>query len=143
LRPDQYITQVRNFIWLMICIYQSRSMCLSRITGKIPGSAKLVSIPRRLERPVDNLAIRVREWYQSISRQWLEGQFQHLEEIRLIVDVAKIGCGHQLLIVCLVYRKQAIHIAWTWIKHARGHSSAPAECGSKKLTAILKCMALF
>ena len=124
LRPGQRITQVRNFVWLMIGIYQSRSVCLSRIAGKIPGSAKLVSITRRLERLVDNPAIRVREWYQPIARQWLEAQFQHLGEIRLIVDGTKIGCGHQLLIVCLAYRKRAIPIAWTWVKHARGHSSA-------------------
>jgi hypothetical protein len=124
LRPGQRITQVRNFVWLMIGIYQSRSVCLSRIAGKIPSSAKLVSITRRMERLLDNPAIRVREWYQPVARQWLEAQFQHLGEIRLIVDGTKIGCGHQLLIVCLAYRKRAIPIAWTWVKHARGHSSA-------------------
>jgi len=37
LRPDQRITQVRNFVWLMIGIYQSRSVHLSKIAGKIPG----------------------------------------------------------------------------------------------------------
>lgn len=31
--------------------------------------------------------------------------------------------GHQLLIVSLAYRKRAIPIAWTWVKHVRGHSS--------------------
>lgn len=30
--------------------------------------------------------------------------------------------GHQLLIVSLAYRKRAIPIAWTWVKHVRGHS---------------------
>jgi hypothetical protein len=45
-------------------------------------------------------------------------------EIRLIVDGTKIGSRHQLLIVCLTYRKRAIPIAWTWVPHVRGHSSA-------------------
>ena len=45
-------------------------------------------------------------------------------EIRLIVDGTKIGFGHQLLMVCLAYRKRAIPIAWTWVKHVRGHSTA-------------------
>lgn len=124
LRPGQRITQVRNFVWLMVGIYQSRSVCLSRIAGKIPSSAKLLSTVRRMSRLLDNPAIRVREWYAPIARQWLEAQLRHLGEVRLIVDGTKIGFGHQLLIVCMTYRKRAIPIAWTWIKHVKGHSPA-------------------
>jgi len=124
LRPNQRITQTRNFVWLIIGIYQSRSVCLTRIAGKIPGPAKLLSSARRLSRLLDNPAIRVREWYEPIARQWLETQFRHVGEIRLIVDGTKIGFGHQLLIVCLAYRKRAIPIAWTWVRHVRGHSTA-------------------
>ena len=120
LRPRQRVTQVRNFVWLMVGIYQSRSVCLSRIAGKIPSSAKLLSTVRRMSRLLDNPAIRVREWYAPIARQWLEAQFSHLGEIRLIVDGTKIGFGHQLLIVCLAYRKRAIPIAWTWVKQIKG-----------------------
>ena len=127
LRPAQRITQVRNFVWLIIGIYQSRSVCLSRIAGKIPGPAKLLSTTRRLSRLLDNPAIRVREWYEPIARDWLEAQFHHLGEIRLIVDGTKIGFGHQLLIVCLAYHKRAIPIAWTWVKHVKGHSSASKQ----------------
>lgn len=124
LRPGQRVTQVRNFAWLLIGIHQSRSVCLSRIAGKIPGSAKLVSTTRRLSRLLNNPTIRVREWYEPIARQWLEAQSHQLGEIRLIVDGTKIGFGHQLLIVCLAYRKRAIPIAWTWVNHTKGHSSA-------------------
>ena len=124
LRPGQRITQTRNFVWLIVGIYQSRSVCLSRIAGKIPGPAKLVSTTRRLSRLLDNPAIRVRDWYEAIARQWLITQFRCLGEIRLIVDGTKIGFGYQLLIVCLAYRKRAIPIAWTWVKHVKGHSSA-------------------
>jgi hypothetical protein len=97
---------------------------LSRIAGKIPGRAKLVSMTRRLSRLLENPAIRVREWYKPVAKQWLEAQNLHLGEIRLIVDGTKIGFQHQLLIVCLAYRKRAIPIAWTWVKHVKGHSSA-------------------
>jgi hypothetical protein len=124
LRPDQRITQVSNFVWLLIGIYQSRSVYLSRIAGKIPGAAKLLSTTRRLSRLLDNPAIRVREWYEPIAREWLETQFRHLGEIHLIVDGTRIGFGHQLLMVCLAYRKRAIPIAWTWVKHVKGHCTA-------------------
>ncbi len=124
LRPGQRITQIRNFAWLIVGIYKSRSVYLSRIAGKIPGSAKLVSTTRRLSRLLDNPAIRVREWYEPIARQWLETQWCFVREIRLIVDGTKVGFGHQLLMVSLAYRSRAIPIAWTWVKHVRGHSSA-------------------
>jgi len=124
LRPGQRITQIRNIAWLIVGIYQSRSVCLSHIAGKIPGPAKLLSTTRRLSRLLDNPAIHVREWYEPIAREWLETQLRHLGEIRLIVDATKIGFGHQLLIVCLAYRKRAIPIAFTWVKHVKGHSSA-------------------
>ncbi|MDP2994394.1 MAG: hypothetical protein Q8N46_04640 [Anaerolineales bacterium] len=96
---------------------------MSKIAGKIPGSAKLLSITRRLNRFLDNPAIRVREWYEPIAHQWLQAQWHCLREIRLIVDGTKVGFGHQLLIVSLAYRKRAIPIVWTWVKHVRGHSS--------------------
>ena len=131
LRPGQRITQIRNFVWLIIGIYQSRSVCLSRIAGKIPGPARLLSTTRRLSRLLDNPAIRVREWYEPIAREWLETQFRNLGEIRLIVDGTKIGCGHQLLMVCLTYRKRAIPIVWTWVKQVRGRS------GGEKQLALL------
>jgi hypothetical protein len=54
LRPGQRITQVRNFVWLMVGIHQSRSVYLSRIAGKIPSTAKLLSTVRRLSRLLDN-----------------------------------------------------------------------------------------
>jgi hypothetical protein len=127
LRPDQRITQIRAFVWLLVGIYQSRSVCLSKIACKIPGEAKLTSATRRLSRLMDNPAIRVRDWYQPIARQWLEAQFRCIGEIHLIVDGTKIGCGHQLLMVALAYRKRAIPIAWTWVRKARGHSGADKQ----------------
>jgi len=127
LRPGQRISQVRNFVWLLIGIHQSRSVTLSRIAGKIPGKAKLLSAVRRLGRFLSNPAIRVRDWYAPIARQWLIAQYRNLGEIRLIVDGTKIGAKHQLLIVCLAYRKRAIPIAWTWVKHVKGHSTASKQ----------------
>jgi hypothetical protein len=124
LRPGQRITQVRNFVWLLIGIQQGHSVTLNRIASKIPGKAKLLSTVRRLERFLGNAAIRVREWYAPIATNWLEAQYRHLGEIRLIVDGTKIGARHQLLIVGMAYRKRAIPIAWTWVKQIKGHSKS-------------------
>jgi hypothetical protein len=127
LRPGQRITQVRAMAWLLVGIYISRSVCLSRAAGKIPGKAKLLSATRRLSRLLDNRVIQVRDWYEPIARQWLQAQFNNIGEIRLIVDGSKVGCSHQLLIVSLAYRRRAIPIAWTWVPHRRGHSGASKQ----------------
>lgn len=124
LRPNQRVTQVRNFVWLLVGIHRSRSVILSHIAGKIPGKAKLLSTVRRLARFLANPAIRVRNWYAPIAKEWLQAQFRHLGEIRLITDGTKIGFGHQLLIICLAYRKRSIPLAWTWVRYVKGHSSA-------------------
>lgn len=123
LRPKQRITQVRNFVWLVVGIFHSRSVQLGQVAGKVLGQAKNVSTVRRLSRFLDNPAIRVREWYEPIARQWLEAQVRWIGEVRLIVDGTKVGFGHQLLMVSLAYRRRAIPIAWTWVKQIRGHSS--------------------
>lgn len=123
LRPNQRITQVRNFVWLVVGMFHSRSVQLSQVAGKVLGQAKNLSTVRRLSRFLDNPAIQVREWYEPIARQWLEAQLIGLGEIRLIVDGTKVGFGHQLLMVSLAYRRRAIPIAWSWVKRVRGHSS--------------------
>jgi len=127
LRPHQRITQIQNFAWMMVGIYQSRSVHLSKIAGKVLGNAKLLSTVRRFERFLDNQAIEVRTWYEPIAKQWIEAQWRHLREIRLIVDGTKVGFGHQLLLVSLAYRRRSIPIAWTWVKYVRGHSSAKKQ----------------
>ena len=126
-RPDQRITQVRNFALLLYGIYMSRSVTLSKVASKIPGKAKLLSTFRRLERFLNNPAIRVREWYEPIAKEWLARQWAVIGEVHLIVDGTKVGFGHQLLMVALAYRKRAIPIAWTWVKHVRGHSSGSTQ----------------
>jgi len=49
---------------------------------------------------------------------------QTVGEIRLIADGTKVGFNHQLLIIALAYRRRALPIAWTWVRCAKGHSSA-------------------
>ena len=127
LRPEQRITQVRNFVLLIYGIYQSRSVYLSRIASKVPGRAKLQSIVKRLERFLGNPAIRLRDWYKPVAQQWLAEQLASLGEIHLIVDGTKVGFGHQLLMVSLAYHKRAIPFAWTWVRHVRGHSQATSR----------------
>lgn len=122
LRPDERVTRIRSFVWLLAGLYQSRSVHLSKIAEKVPGLAYLPSKVRRIQRVLTNPAIRVREWYEPIARTII-GQVAH-GQVRLIVDGSKIGFGHQLLLVAIAYRKRSIPLVWTWVKSSRGHSSS-------------------
>ena len=125
LRPNERRTRIRNFSWLLVGLFLSRSVHLSKIANRIPTpKATLPSAVRRLSRLVDNAAIRVREWYEPLARRLLECQAEKLGEIRLIVDGSKVGFEHRLLMVGLAYRKRAIPIAWSWVRSEKGHSSA-------------------
>lgn len=127
LRPKQRKTQVQNFVWLIVGIFHSRSVSLSKIAGKVISKAKNVSTVRRLSRFLASSAVNVRSWYRSTAKVWLAAQTQQVGEVRLIVDGTKVGFGYQLLMVSLAYRRRAVPIAWTWIRHVRGHSSAAKQ----------------
>lgn len=121
LRPAERITRIRNFSWLLVGLYKSRSVHLSKVAEKIPGAACLPSLTRRMRRLLDNPAIRVREWYEPLAKVILHRLAQG--EIRLLVDGSKVGFGHQLLLVAIAYRRRAIPLAWTWVKGSHGHST--------------------
>jgi hypothetical protein len=137
LRPKQRITQVQNFVWLVVGIYHSHSVNLSWIAGKVIGPAKNVSTVRRLSRFVANKSIDVRSWYGPIAKAWLQAQFDRVGEIRLIVDGTKVGFAHQLLMVSLAYRCRAVPIAWTWVKYVRGHSHGKQQISLLKYVGSL------
>lgn len=50
LRPEERVTRIRNFSWLMVGLYESRSVHLSKVAEKIPGRACLPSLTRRMRR---------------------------------------------------------------------------------------------
>lgn len=124
LRPEERLSRVKAMAWLLAGIYASRSVQLGRIASKIPGTAKRTSVVRRLERLVDNAAIRTRDWYEPQIRPLLQAYAGR--EYRLVVDGSKVGPWHILLLVSLAYRRRTIPLAWMWVRtpHHRGRSSA-------------------
>ncbi len=89
MRLGERKTRVENMAWMIAEIFDSKSVQLSRIASKLPGQAILRSTTWRLERFVDNEAIRVREWYEPIARELLQNVPGHV--YRLIVDGSKVG----------------------------------------------------
>jgi len=121
-----YLPQRRNMAQLIVGIYLAKSVYLSKIALKIPGSAVRISIERRLSRFLDNPAIQVRACYDPLVMPLLQSLSQ-TGVVRLIVDGTKIGFGHQLLMVSVAYRHRSIPVVWTWVDCARGHSSTEVQ----------------
>ena len=57
--PQAHVPRWRNAAWFMTALQDSHSVQLQRIAGKIPGSAKLLSRVRRLERFLASPRLRV------------------------------------------------------------------------------------
>lgn len=123
--PQERITRQKNLAYMLAGVFACRSVHLSKVACKIPGTAKLTSITRRLDRFLENPAFRVRDWYEPIVKQLLMQRTG--QEIRLIVDGSKVGFGHQLLMLSLAYRKRALPLVWMWVRTSRGHSSTDRQ----------------
>jgi len=107
LLPAERLTRQRNLCWMIMGMYLSKSIHLSKIACRLPFRAKLTSITRRLRRFLHNADFRPREWYRPIAEQLL-ARAALSGTVRLIVDGSKVGAGHQLLMVAQAYRKRGL-----------------------------------
>jgi hypothetical protein len=127
LHPHQRITRLRTLAALMAGILLAKSVHLAHIALRIPGKATERSIVRRLERLLDNPALRVRPLYEPFARAWLLAQARSTAQVRLIIDASKVSFSHRLVMVAVAFRRRAIPIAWTWQPGAKGHCSARVQ----------------
>jgi hypothetical protein len=135
LRPGERINRVRNLVRLMIGMYKSKSVHLSRIATEVPGEARLPSITRRLSRFIQNQAVNVWDWYGPIARQWIQWQAHTNGEVRLVLDGTKAGLGFQLLMISLAFRRRTVPLVWRWVRkpHGKGRSSASTHLALLRL----------
>lgn len=116
-------SQYVNLVWMVVGMYQSRSVYLSFIARMLPIPAKKLSLTRRLRRWLDNPAVRVRAWYEPTAR-WLIASAANSGEVRLVIDSSKVSFRHRLLMVGIAYRRRVLPLAWTWTRSQFAHSTA-------------------
>lgn len=102
--PDECDSRLTDLIWLMIGIFQGRSVQLKLAARKVPNQAKQLSIVKRFGRFLSNPKVQVRDWYYPYARgmRRLAGMGR---SIRSIIDARKVSAGHRLLVVSLAYRR--------------------------------------
>jgi hypothetical protein len=120
--PSECDSRLVNMVYLMMGIWGARSVQTGRIAAHVPVVAKKMSIVRRLERFLDNGAVRVRRWYEPVVVGIIAAA-SVVGEIHLVLDTTKVSAHHRLLIVCVAYRRRVLPLAWTWVRTSRGHSS--------------------
>lgn len=125
---NERITRIRTMAWMQSGILHSRSVHLTRIASKIPGSSKKLSVADRFRSFLNNRHVHVRKWYRPMAEALIQAAAKAGKPLRFFIDGSKIGNNHQLLMVSLGYRRRALPIAWTWICAKRGHSSGRVQC---------------
>src|SRR5579864_2390576 len=132
LLPQECDSRVTNMVYLMMGIFLAKKVKTGVIATKIPVRAKRVSIMRRLERFLDNKAVRVRAWYETVSVGLLSAAAAS-GQVHLIIDATKVSFHHQLVLVAVAYHGRALPIAWTWLPHSRGHSTQQQQLALLRL----------
>jgi len=127
LHPSERSTRLRGLAWLMAGIRRAKAVHLAQVALTIPGQATERSIGRRLERRLDNPALRVRPSYAPLARAWLRAQARSTGAVHLRIDATTVSFSHRLVMVALAFRRRAIPIAWTWQPGAKGHCSARVQ----------------
>jgi hypothetical protein len=124
--PDKCESRLTNLIFLMMGIFQSRSVHLNLIARKTPIRAQKLSIVKRLARFLDNPQVRVREWYHP----FVEGLLYWAAAagpVHLMIDASTVAFGFRLVRVSLAYQRRSLPIAWTGWLGSRGHSSTVTQ----------------
>jgi hypothetical protein len=137
LLPHKRVTRRRNLAQLMVGIYLSGSVQLSRIASKVPSSAKLTSITKRLSRFVSNEEVDAGDWYRPVAMGVVEHLVRSGSKVRLLIDGTKVSGSKQLLMVCVAYRRRALPLWWCWVPYRKGRSST-----SKQLALLREVQAL-
>lgn len=129
--PEEEDSRLVNMVYLLMGMWGARSVQTGRIAAYIPHRVKKMSLVRRLERFLDNGAVRVRPWYEPIARG-IVAAASVTGELHLVLDTTKISAHHRLLMVGVAYRRRVLPLAWTWVRTSRGH------CTAQKQVALLR-----
>src|SRR5437016_12066038 len=88
--PKECDSRIVNMVYLMMGIWGARSVQTGRIAAYVPVAAKKMSVVRRLERFLDNGAVRVRRWYEPIAVGIIAAA-SVAGEIHLVLDTTKVS----------------------------------------------------
>jgi hypothetical protein len=103
-------------------IVVSRNAQLSSVSAETATKAKDKSNEMRLRRWVKHAGIDAEAVYLPFARQILEALSN--APLVLVMDGSQVGRGCMVLMVCVLYKKRALPLAWIVYKGKKGHTTA-------------------
>ncbi len=100
LLPEECDSRVMKMAFLRMGLLGSGSVQTGRLAAYMPIAIKKLRIVRRMERFLDNGAMRVRAWSEPIASQLLEAA-RVAGKSTLVVDSTKVSAHHRLVLVGL------------------------------------------
>jgi len=123
--PSERVTRQRNGALLIVGLYTSQSVHLAHLVRKLPLLGQDLSLVNRVRRFLDNPHVNVEEWYRPVAH-WLL-TFLAGQPIRLVIDGTKVGLGHHLLMVGVLYHSRTLPLAWSMHRGSRGCTTATQQ----------------
>lgn len=124
--PDSCPSRLANLVWLLVGIFESRSVYLSVIARKLPIRAKKLSIAKRLERFLSNQAVEVENWYRPWA-EWLIQSASSAGQLHLVIDSTKVSAHCRLVMIAVAYRRRTLPLMWAWVDYSRGHCTTQLQ----------------
>jgi hypothetical protein len=124
------IAELRNWVWIVVGILQSKSVNLSKIATHIPGETQAESKVTTIRRWLMNLHVDVWSFYKPILEEVLKDWKSEVADV--ILDGVMIGGDRwQILRLSIVHGHRAIPIHWIVVS---GTGIPTAEKLEKMLT---------
>lgn len=133
--PEERVTRQRNGALLVIGLYASQSVHLAHLVRGLPLGGQDLSLVNRLRRFLDNPRMNVWTWYRPVG-QWLLASLGG-QPVRLVIDGTKVGFGHHLLMVGVLYHKRTLPLAWSVHRGSRGCTTAAKQIALLKRVSSL------
>lgn len=123
--PQERITRIRNMALLIMGLHLSGAVQLSLIVRKWPVTGKDPSLVNRLWRFLSNPRMKVREWYEPIVVELVQGLAG--QPIRLVIDCTKVGFNYRLMTIGLAYKRRTLPLVWSVHRGRKGHTTVAKQ----------------
>jgi hypothetical protein len=116
LLPDALATRRRALAQMITGLHLAEHVHLSKVAGRIAGTAQLESKTRHLRRFLGNEDVDPERFYSPVRDRLIELAAQGAETgsgpIRLLVDTVELSGERQVLMAAIAYRRRALPICW-------------------------------
>ena len=117
LLPDALSTRRRALAQMITGLHLAEHVHLSKVAGRIAGTAQLESKTRHLRRFLGNEDVDPERFYSPVRDRVIKWTTQGAETegsgpVRLLVDTVELSGERQVLMAAIAYRRRALPICW-------------------------------